>query len=104
MEEQQNYRLMVEVHDVDKGNGQIDDLNLPFPGTVVIVEIDGEDMLYLLSGREFYFWDRENAEVSASKIMQLWKERFDGKTKISRKAIEQYMYDIESVVINKDIN
>lgn len=101
MEKQQNYRLMVKVCDVDKENGQIDDLNQPVPGTVVIVKIDGDDILYLLSGREFYFWDRdrENAEVSASKIGQLWKERFEKKIKISKKEVEKFMHDIDSVVI-----
>ncbi|MDA8229271.1 MAG: hypothetical protein M0T74_16515 [Desulfitobacterium hafniense] len=79
-----------------KENGQIDDLNEPVPSIVVIVKIDGDDMLYLLSEREFYFWDRYKAEISANKIRQLWEKRFNRKINIPKEEVEEYMNEIET--------
>lgn len=34
-------------------------------------------------------------------IRQLWNERFGGKTKLTKKAFKQYMFDIGSMVKNE---
>lgn len=101
MENQLNYRVIVEVNEMDKQSGQIDDLNEPFPGTQVIVELDGDDLEHIIYRRLLEFWNREDAEISALRIRQLWNDRFGRKRKITKKAVKQYMFDIDSVIINE---
>ncbi|MFZ5645773.1 MAG: hypothetical protein ACOY46_19625 [Bacillota bacterium] len=98
MKKQQNYRLMVEVRDMTKVKGQINPFNDPVPGTQIIVELDGDDLEHIMYRRLFEFWNREDAEISALGIWRLWNDRFGRKTKLSKKAVKQYMFDIESVV------
>ena len=107
MARKQNYRLMIEVHDVDEYLGkykQIDDCNEPMPGILVVVELESNnynDMLYIPYKRVIDFWSRFHAIESVSKIRKLWVKRFSEKSRINKSEVTQFMFDLDSVIIDE---
>lgn len=98
MERNQKYRLIVEVHDMTKIPGQYNPFNDPVPGAQLRVKIDGDDLERIISGRIFEYWNLKDAAVSADNVWKLWSQQFGRLKRISKKAVEKFMYDIESVI------
>jgi|AGTN01.2.fsa_nt_gi hypothetical protein len=106
MARKQNYQLMLEVHDVDEYFGkykQIDEGNEPMPEILVVVELESNnynDMLYIPYKRIIDFWSRPHAIESVCKIRHLWSERFSKKSRINKSEVTQFMFDLDSVIID----